>query len=98
MSFPTRFVRIRHFGLLANRHRQKNLDLYRRLLGASQNTVATIPVSPPPKTPDSEIDASADSLCPQCRQGHMRQIETLPPVSSHLIPPSQPTLDPLDSS
>jgi hypothetical protein len=95
---PDGFVRIRHFGLLANRHRQENLALCRRLLGASQNPVAISSAASPPPAPDPETDPSPDSLCPECRQGHMRQIQILPPISIPMIPPSQHTLHPLDSS
>jgi hypothetical protein len=35
---PEGFVRIRHFGLLANRHRAENLALCRQLLAAAEPT------------------------------------------------------------
>ena len=40
---PTGFMRIRHYGILANRHRHEKLALCRRLLGAGS---ATEPESP----------------------------------------------------
>jgi hypothetical protein len=83
---PDRFVRIRHFGLLANRHRTKNLDLCRKLLTHQQNTNPSraAPSSPPEK--DQDTQNSPDPLCPGCHQGHMRQIQILPPVWISLAP------------
>ena len=72
---PKGFVRIRHYGLLANRCRRDNLRLCRQLLGSvAQSEADTEPL----KTPDA---ASGDShaLCPACQRGRMLTIGKLPP-------------------
>ena len=61
---PTSFVRIRYFGLLANRHRAQLLALCRSHLKTSP---------PPPITGDD------GHLCPSCRSGKMRVVEVLSP-------------------
>jgi hypothetical protein len=62
---PPGFVRIRYFGLLANRHRNQFLNLCRSHLHAS---------SPPPAPP------CLAHLCPNCHHGVMRVIATLSPT------------------
>jgi hypothetical protein len=64
---PERFVRIRHFGFLANRVRSRNLELAREQLGH-----ARAPLAEPDK------DASAPR-CPCCQLGVMITIETVAP-------------------
>jgi hypothetical protein len=74
---PKGFVRIRHFGLLANRVRDANLARCRSLLAASTTTQ------------DSEIPTASCGeedpapLCPTCRAGRLRQIATLRPAVLH---------------
>jgi len=74
---PKGFVRIRCFGLLANRNRQQNLRLCRLLLDSSspQKTPALLPSSPPTSAPDAP-----SQLCPNCRQGPLLPPEILPPI------------------
>jgi hypothetical protein len=84
---PAGFVRIRHFGLLANRCRDDKLARCRELLGQ--------PPSPPvPTTLDEEAlescvvgtggegepDTAIESLpcCPACGVGRMRVVEAIP--------------------
>ena len=62
---PAGFVRIRYFGLLANRHRSKFLQLCRSHLHAA---------SPPPAGP------CVTHLCPHCHHGVMRVIAALSPA------------------
>jgi hypothetical protein len=75
---PEGFVRIRHFGLLANRHRAENLALCRQLLAAAE-----------PTTPDESLVENWSeqyqqltgvdlSLCPECGIGRLVQIQLLP--------------------
>ena len=59
---PTSFVRIRYFGLLANRHRAHLLALSRSHLHAT----------PPPPITDT-----GDRLCQHCHHGRMRFVEIL---------------------
>jgi Putative transposase/Transposase zinc-binding domain len=55
---PKGFVKMRHYGLLANRQRQQRLHACRRLL----ITAATVPLAPPPILPAT----APPPCCPQC--------------------------------
>ena len=73
---PRGFVRIRHFGLLANAQRRTTIARARQLLGAP----------PPPASSDASRAADADrTRCPFCRQGSW-QVEILPPLPASLGP------------
>jgi hypothetical protein len=76
---PSGFVRIRHYGLLANRHRQEKLVLCRELLGT---TPTGEPESPDPgEFPDHPPAlVSPTRICPVCGAGRMIVIEEFPPV------------------
>jgi putative transposase len=72
---PQRFVRIRHFGLLANRHRQAHLERCRGLLAAA--------TKPPPSSPDSADPTPRDHdtarpACPICPNGRLHIRESWP--------------------
>ena len=77
---PDGFVRIRHFGLLANRRRAANLTQCRTLLAQSP--------PPPPEPPESlrafmlRVTGVDIDLCPVCQQGSLRRLERLLPVPS----------------
>ncbi len=78
---PTGFMRIRHYGLLANRVCREKLELCRRLLAAIASGVAARPIPEPnpvsPTRPETHI-------CPACGEGRMVIIETLtPPPGDH---------------
>ena len=64
---PRGFVRIRYFGLLANRQRRASLDRCRAVLAAP--TPASVP-EPPPIT--SAEPSFAGARCPYCGVGVMR--------------------------
>jgi hypothetical protein len=67
---PKGFMRVRHFGFLANRCRARRLSEIRDALAA------------PPPAPAAEAAAPAPFNgypCPKCRQGHLRVIATLAP-------------------
>ena len=75
---PDGFVRIRHFGLLANRRRAANLARCHLLLAQAP---------PPPRAPRESVRAvmlrvtGVDiDLCPVCQQGALRRIERLLPI------------------
>ncbi len=74
---PNRYVRIRHFGLLANRRRKNNITLCRELLGIPRTKTKE-----PKETWQEQllritgIDVSA---CPVCRKGRMFRVEELLP-------------------
>ena len=85
---PKGFVRIRHFGLLANRVRDANLARCRSLLGASTATQLDF------KSPTATRDEEPALLCPTCRTGRLRRIATLCPGASHQPHPAHtPFLD-----
>jgi hypothetical protein len=73
---PKGFVKIRHFGFLANRCRRDNVILCRELLAASSS-------GPPSLAPhDSHSDEpEADRVdgCPRCKVGSLRPVEILLP-------------------
>ena len=76
---PTGFVRIRHFGFLANRHRATLLPLCYRLLDAVQPSQ-----SEPEASPAKELNPLW--LCPQCG-GPMVVIERLTAAQLQLRSP-----------
>ena len=76
---PDRFVRIRHFGFLANRHRAEKIERARQLLTPVEP--ATVEAGSPGDEPSSpETDLDDRWLCPECRQGRLIRIETLAPI------------------
>jgi hypothetical protein len=77
---PDGFVRIRHFGLLANRTRQAKLARCRQLL-------TQLP-PPPPAQPESlralllRLTGIDVEICPVCRRGRMRRTAILLPAET----------------
>lgn len=77
---PAGFVRIRHYGFLANPVRQERIELCRRLLGTAES---------PPEPPTSESWAQLllrltgeDVLaCPKCAAGRMCVTQTILPAA-----------------
>jgi hypothetical protein len=73
---PRGFVKIRHFGFLANRHREANLQRARTLLNVSP---ASAPIAAPPPF-QAEPTLPQQARCTACGQGLMCEIERLPRV------------------
>lgn len=74
---PERFVRIRYYGLLANRHRTGNLARCRELLAGE----ATASVqSEAWQARLARLTGKDPTLCPHCGRGHLRRVEDLEPV------------------
>lgn len=65
---PTGFVRIRHYGFLANRARAAKLQLCRDLLGVSYGGANLSAAEPDATTTE---DSEYSSRCPRCNQGRM---------------------------
>ncbi len=72
---PKGFQRIRHYGLLANRHKAACLAQAR----------AALDLPPPKPVPKETVEDFARRVlgvdilrCPVCREGRMRVVETLP--------------------
>jgi hypothetical protein len=73
---PDGFQRIRHYGLLGNRHRAENLARCRELLGVSA------PMSEPQgdyRERHRQLTGEDPLRCPQCRVGQMLRVAVLPP-------------------
>ena len=85
---PCGFQRIRHFGFLANCHRQARLDLCRQLLKAP--TPMVDPLDPLLDYRDHYQRLTGVSLrdCPQCGRGQMVRIESFEPG---ILPRGPPT-------
>jgi hypothetical protein len=80
---PTGFVRIRHYGLLANRHRREKLARCRESLGTAVAPLAeTAPTDPAPFTPPGhEVEVTPTRVCPRCGAGRMLVVAEFPPMS-----------------
>ena len=73
---PRGFVRVRHFGLLANAQRRGSIAQARSLL------------SPSPPTSSSANPADHDATrCPFCHVGHWQVVDLLPPLAPLAAPP-----------
>jgi hypothetical protein len=81
---PTGFVRIRHYGLLSNRHRREKLAVCRKLLGAAASPEVISPEALALATPLSlemgVTETRCATLCPICGVGRMVIIGELPAV------------------
>ena len=83
---PPRFVKIRYFGLLANRSRRKNLERCRQLLSCA-----------PPVVAESE-EHESDRCCPACGQGILRIVEWFEALAVPLATDALRPLSRMDSS
>jgi hypothetical protein len=72
---PAGFVRIRHYGFLANRVCREKLALCRALLGVepTPEPVAPEPAAEPPETVEGQAVAN---VCPSCGAGRMVIVAT----------------------
>jgi hypothetical protein len=82
---PPGFMRIRHFGLLANRHRATKLAQCRALLAPPARSPLAPGALSTPATAPSLPTTTAPRLCPVCGAGPLRVVERLAPVRG--IPP-----------
>jgi hypothetical protein len=77
---PAGFVRIRHYGILSNRHRQEDLTLCRELLGGGPAAE-----SGPEETVEAAEGAESITptrVCPNCGAGRMIVIAEFPPPAA----------------
>jgi hypothetical protein len=88
---PRGFVRIRHYGWLANAQRRQKLALCRKLLGVE-------PPEPEQEASDQNLGdagkgltAASFIMCPACGQGRMVVIEIIDPTGS--LPEPMPGID-----
>ncbi len=83
---PDRYVRIRHFGLLANRSRKENISLCREFLGSSET------IEPEKKEKETwqqllfRITGIDVTTCPACRKGRMLSVDNFLPSRCHSPP------------
>jgi hypothetical protein len=92
-SLPVGFVRIRHYGFLANRNRTANLNSIRRLLHLPCQILKTSPSLQELMAKLTGIDITR---CPSCRKGTMHPVAQIPrhrPQHSHglIRPPNLQT-------
>ena len=82
---PPYFVRIRHYGLLANRTRQDKLTRCRQLLAVAAAAAISLLPAGPQEPPPASVEIASRILCPTCRVGRLRVIARLAPQRG--IPP-----------
>jgi hypothetical protein len=78
-SLPKRFVRIRHYGFLANRNRSTNLVAMRQLMGLIDpidNAVATV------ESMMQHLTGMDITACPCCKEGKMQLYREIPKGSA----------------
>jgi putative transposase/transposase-like zinc-binding protein len=78
---PSGFVRVRHYGLLANRHRQEKLARCRELLGMAVTPQADSDPTDPIPAPESESTVTPTRVCPRCGAGRMAVVAEFPPLT-----------------
>ena len=74
-SLPKRFVRIRHYGFLANRNRSANLVAIRQLMGLIDpidKAVATV------ESMMQHLTGMDITVCPCCKKGKMQLYREIP--------------------
>jgi hypothetical protein len=79
---PSGFVRIRHYGLLANCHRKEKLARCRELLGYEPPASTSNSDKPDYKARYLSLTGVSIDLCPQCRIGRLVPVEILLPSFS----------------
>ena len=92
-ELPSGFMRIRHYGYLANAGRAKNLELCRRLLPQEPPAApaADIPQEAPSVTNDAD---PSERRCPACHRGTLRFVREIIPLNRN----PQQRLPGMDSS
>jgi hypothetical protein len=77
---PSRYVRIRHFGLLANRKRKDNIALCRKILEEVKNPTRQDTRKETWQEQLFRICGIDVTLCPVCQKGRMGMVALLLPV------------------
>jgi hypothetical protein len=84
---PKRFVRIRHYGFLANAHRREKLAKCRHFLGAPEPSESA--TSTPEETWEEmllRVTGTDIAQCPQCHAGRLVVVEEIPRVRQPIHP------------
>jgi ribosomal protein L32 len=79
---PSGFVRIRHYGFLANRVCQEKLALCRALLGVEAVPVA-VDCEPRMKPKETAEAVPTANVCPSCGEGRMVIVGSFPAIPVH---------------
>jgi hypothetical protein len=90
---PAGFVRIRHYGWLANAQRRQKLALCRKLLGVEQHEEEQEASAQNLGDAGKRLTAASFMVCPACGQGRMVVVEVIDPTGSIREP-----MPPIDSS
>jgi hypothetical protein len=92
---PAGFVRIRHYGFLANRVCREKLELCRALLKDPMTPSGPVEVEPASEAKGSVEEEPVAHLCPVCGEGRMIIIETLraSPVNGTAPVSQEPTTE-----
>jgi hypothetical protein len=93
---PRGFVRIRHYGILSNRHRHEELALCRQLLAGAAATEAE--PSALVKLAESAVVVTATRVCPKCGGGRLIVIEEITPAAIGVVSEVWPSVAVVDSS
>ena len=88
---PPGFQRIRHYGLLANRHREVKLEHCRQLLAAPAPVVELTDAPLDYRDRYQRLTGVSLRDCPQCGHGQMVCIESFLPGSLPRGPPRAPS-------
>jgi hypothetical protein len=85
---PERFVKIRHYGLLANRGRQERIATLQAKLGGAAKQDEPIGEPPPTSSPpDQTVEVHSPLICPACGKRALVWMQTIngpvrgPPIS-----------------
>jgi hypothetical protein len=79
---PSGLVRIRHYGILSNRHRHGALTRCRELLGNGEPVQAGSESPPPIQAAECQESVTATRVCPRCGAGRMILVAEFPPSAS----------------
>lgn len=74
---PSRFVKIRYYGFMANRNRKRNIERCRTLIGAGAPHVVTVPATATDDHGATCGDTSELTTCGKCGKGKMRRIREI---------------------
>lgn len=77
---PEKFVKIRHYGLLANRKRKNNIALCRELLGSCKTETKDNDMPLTWQEHLLKISGVDVTKCPVCKKGNMVKVEVLHPL------------------
>jgi hypothetical protein len=78
---PSGLVRIRHYGILSNRHRRGNLARCRELLAGGAAVQSEPESAAPLPTAERPESSTATRVCPRCGAGRMMLIAEFPPLA-----------------